>query len=78
MSQRSVERVIGKLVTDEGFRRRFAQDPARALCETLDCVLELTPCERRALASINMDTIDRLAREIDPRLQKTEILGGLH
>lgn len=78
MSQRSVERVIGKLVTDEAFRRRFAEDSEAALRETLDGGLELNACERHALKCLDIDVLDRLAQAIDPRLQKTEIQGGIH
>jgi hypothetical protein len=78
MSQRSVERVIGKLVTDEAFRRRFAVDREGALRDSVGCGLELNACEREALASLDIRLLERLAQAIDPRLQKTEINGGLH
>jgi hypothetical protein len=78
MSQRSVERVIGMLVTDEAFRRRYAEDSDAALHETIVGGLELTECERHALRSIDLRLLARLAHAIDPRLQKTEIRGGTH
>ena len=78
MSQRSVERVIGRLVTDEAYRRRFIENSEGVLRETLESGLELTACERHALASLDGRLLDALARAIDPRLQKTEIPGGIH
>ena len=69
MSQRSVERVIGRLVTDEAFRRKFAERPERALRETVDCGLELTPCEIQALAALDVRVVERFAEAIDPRSQ---------
>ena len=78
MSQRTVERVIGKLVTDEAFRRRFAEDSEAALRETLQAGMELNACERHALKTLDVEVIERLARAIDPRLQKTDIEGGIH
>ena len=78
MSQRNVERVIGKLVTDEAVRRRFAEDSEAALQDTISCGLELTECERHALRSIDLRLLVRLARALDPRLQKTDIPGGIH
>jgi hypothetical protein len=78
MSQRSVERVIGRLVTDEGFRRRFAQEPESALREMAGYGQELTECERHALAAIDVESAARFAEDLDPRLQKTDIQGGIH
>jgi Ribosomally synthesized peptide prototyped by Frankia Franean1_4349. len=78
MSQRSVERVIGRLVTDEGFRRRFAAQPETVLQEAMGCGLELTACEVQALSGIDRQSLQRFADAIDPRLQKTEIQGGVH
>ena len=75
MSQRSVERVIGRLLTDEGFRRRFAADPAAAIAELAAAGIDLNPCERNALAALDLAAVARCADAIDPRLQKTE-LGG--
>jgi hypothetical protein len=79
MSQRSVERVIGRLVTDEAFRRRFAQEPDAVLRELAEEYgLELTLCERSALRAIDAARLERLADAIDPRLQKTDTHGGIH
>jgi hypothetical protein len=78
MSQRSVERVIGRLVTDEAFRRKFAERPEGTLRETVDCGLELTACELQALAALDTRVLEQFAEAIDPRLQKTDIQGGIH
>jgi hypothetical protein len=76
MSQASVERVIGVLVTDEALRRRFVADP-RAMLEDLAARgFELTGCERRALASIDAAQLTRFAEAIDDRLQKSDLRGS--
>jgi len=75
MSQRCVEQVIGRLVTDEAFRRRFADAPEAALLEFTRCGLELTGLERRALASIDLEQAAAFGERIDPRLQKAALLG---
>ena len=76
MSHRNVEQVIGRLVTDEGFRRRFVEDAGAALQGLLDEGLELNPCERRALLAIDPVHLGRFAEAIDPCIQKAEIRGG--
>jgi len=78
MSQRNVERVIGKLVTDEAFRRRFVRHPEDTLLETIACGMELTMCEMQALVAMDMKSLERFAEAIDSRLQKTDIPGGIH
>jgi len=72
MSQCNVERVIGRLVTDDGFRRRFAQDPTATLRELVERGIELNPCEERALAALDIRRLARFARTLDPRIQKVE------
>jgi len=75
MSQRNVERVIGRLVTDEGFRLRFAADPGEVLQEMIECGCELTCLEQRAIASIDPEVAARFADAIDPRIQKVNTQG---
>ena len=75
MSQRGVERVIGRLVTDEEFRRRFAEDPAAILRQAIECGVELTSLEIEALASIDLARLIRLAETLDPRIQKVCLRG---
>lgn len=70
MSQRNVERVIGRLVTDEQFRRRFESNPVQALQEVAAAGAELTDVEMRALAGLDARMVTRFADAIDPRLQK--------
>ena len=76
MSQRNVERVIGRLVTDEAFRRRFTADPAATLGGVVGDGLDLNDCERRALGALDARALERFADELDPRLQKSDLNGG--
>jgi hypothetical protein len=77
MSQRAVEAVIGRLVTDEVSRREFREAPGRAVEEIASAARgELTPGEQAALASMPPDTWDRVARWIDPRLQRAALGDG--
>ncbi len=70
MSQRIVEAVIGRLVTDEEFRRRFKDDPAAVIDELIASGIALTGVERQALLEMDRAACDRFADRIDPRLQK--------
>lgn len=65
MSQRAVERTLGRLVTDPDFRGRFHRDPERA---TLELGLELTPEEIDALMRIPAPALADLEARIDDRL----------
>ena len=76
MSQPNVERVIGVLATDEAFRRRFAENPRAALQQLIENGVELTPCERHALAALDPAELTRFADAIDARPQKTDLEGG--
>jgi hypothetical protein len=76
MSQPNVERVIGRLVTDEEFRRRFTEDPTRVLRQWMASGLELTECEFRVLSAFDSRVAARCASVIDPRLQKADLTGG--
>ncbi len=76
MSQRNVEWVIGRLLTDEGFRRRYAEDSVATLRELLEGGVELTGCELRVLAGFDTRLVARWARDIDPRLLKADLLGA--
>jgi len=75
MSHRNVMQVIGRLVTDEEFRSRFAQDARAALDEVAGCGIELTCLELQALASIDPRLAARFAEALDPRIQKIRVPG---
>ena len=69
MSQRSIEIVIGKLVTDEAFLR----DPQQTLDGVVASGLALTALEVRALMGTHAGLWTRVADELDPRLQKAAL-----
>jgi len=77
VSQRIVEQVIGRLVTDEGYRRRFAADPRGAIDEIACCGRELNDCERQALLSLDAERFNSFAEAIDPMLLKADLSGGI-
>jgi len=70
MSQKDVERTLGRLLTDASFRRVFLQDPARA-CLVLG--VDLAPHEREALLRVPARQIAGLARELDDRICRLNI-----
>ena len=76
MSQRNVENVIGRLVTDEGFRRRFTAAPRAALQELVARGVELNECELQALAAIDAGQLESFVETVAPSLQKVELQGG--
>lgn len=73
MSQQNVERVIGRILTDHGFRRRFEEKPFEALFEIIASGVELTGVELQALATIDPALVARFADGLDPRIQKIEL-----
>jgi hypothetical protein len=70
MSQRIVEAVIGRLVTDEEFRLRFRESPAAVIDELMASGIPLTGVERQALLEIDARACEQFADRVDPRLQK--------
>ena len=76
MSQRNVERLLGRLVTDEGFRRKFWESREGALGELESLGCEFNECERRALLDLSEACVEQFAGSIDPRIQKVDLWGG--
>lgn len=73
MSQRSVQLVIGRLVTDEDLRQRFRQDPARTLEDLADEGWELTRGEIDALLETDGQLWSRVAAKLPSRLQRCSL-----
>jgi hypothetical protein len=73
VAQRSVEILVGKLLTDEAFREAFLMDPSPALQVFRDAGHELTKLEIAALLAAPAEFWKDVAKEIDPRLQKANL-----
>jgi hypothetical protein len=70
---RSIEILIGRLVTDEEFRAAFRRDPRGALADASTWGLELSRAEVAALFDTDRTLWDRVAEELDDRLQKASL-----
>ena len=75
MAQRSIEILIGRLVTDEAFRSAFRADTAATLTGFVESGYELTALEISALRATPPDVWERAAEQIDPRLEKASFRG---
>ena len=73
MAQRSIEMLIGRLLTDERFRTEFLAAPAATLHDLCALGLELTAAEIGGLVSTNPALWRQGASQIDPRLQKANL-----
>lgn len=70
MAQRSIEILIGRLITDEAFRSAFRRNAMTTLTGFMESGYELTPLEITALRATPAELWERVAEYIDPRLQK--------
>ncbi len=73
MSQRTVELVIGRLLTDEELRIRFAHDPIGTLADFSERGFDLTRGEIDALLQIDATVWGQTAERIHPRLQRCSL-----
>ena len=72
MSQRDVERALGRLLTDAGFRRDFFRNPARAC---LEFGLQLAAHEVEALLRVPPRRLASLAGQLDDRICRLDLDG---
>jgi hypothetical protein len=70
MGQRDVERTLGRLLTDAGFRRDFFRNPDRACIEL---GVQLAAHEVDALLRVSPRRLASLAGELDDRICRLDI-----
>jgi hypothetical protein len=70
MSQRNVELFIGRMLTDEDLRQRFARAPQRALSEYCEQGWELTRAEVDALLETDVRFWSLAAATLPSRLRR--------
>jgi hypothetical protein len=73
MSQRAVERALGKLLTDEAFRETFFRAPGAACVEA---GLELSAEELEALRRLSCSALGELSATIDDRIRRLRVGPG--
>ncbi len=76
MSHRTIERVIGRLLTDEELRHEFIRAPKRTLAELSEQGWEMSRLEVEALLAIEIGLWSEVAARIDPRLQRCSLKAG--
>jgi len=73
MSQKTVQLVIGWLLTDEELRVRFVERPRETLADLQERGYELTTNEIDALSRSDPAMWPAMARRIHPRLQRCSL-----
>lgn len=73
MSQRSIEILIGRLITDESLRNSFLDDPRKAVAAFIDSGHEVTVIEMDAITTVALEFWHYAAGEIDLRLQRASL-----
>jgi hypothetical protein len=73
MSQKTVQLVIGRLLTDEELRARFVERPLETLTELKEQGFELTGDEIEAIVQSDPQVWPSMARRIHPRLQRCSL-----
>ena len=73
MAQRSIEILVGRLITNELFRAAFLRNAIATLSGFMDAGYELTSVEIAALRATPLDLWEQVAERIDPRLQQASL-----
>ena len=73
MSHRTIERVIGRLLTDEELRLKFTRSPRQTVAELSEQGWELSRLEVEALVAIDIRLWSDVAARIDSRLQRCSL-----
>jgi hypothetical protein len=73
MSQKTVHLTVGRLITDEDFRRDFIHDAAATLNALRDQGFDLTGSEVEALLRTDRSLWADAAARIDPQLQRASL-----
>ena len=74
--QRTVQLIIGQILTDEEFRAAFLERPADTLESLRDRGLDLTDVEVDALTKTDRRLWECGAEHVDPRLQRCRLNNG--
>jgi hypothetical protein len=75
MSQRDVEKLLGKILTDDDFRESFFPVGRHSFEFAAGHGLELTAVEQSALSSLRSRAFECLARSLDPRISRSSAAG---
>jgi hypothetical protein len=73
MSLRTVQVIVGRLITDEEYRLKFLSDPLRVLMTLRDQGVDLTSAEIDALIRTDRTLWSDAAARIDPHLQRSSL-----
>ncbi|MBI1816170.1 MAG: hypothetical protein HYR72_14430 [Deltaproteobacteria bacterium] len=73
MSQRTVEGLLGRLLTDGEFRRGFYENPA-AICVKQS--LDLTARELEAVLALDEQRVEVFAKGLDSRIVRASVNGA--
>jgi hypothetical protein len=76
MAQRTVQLIIGQILTDEEFRADFLERPLDALTSLREKGIDLTLVEVEALANTDRRLWVSGAQWLDARLQRCRLVGG--
>ena len=76
MAQRSIEILVGKLLTDEAFRDAFLRESSTVLQAFSETGHDLTSLEIAAFMATPKRSWNDFAAQLDPRLQKANLGKG--
>lgn len=74
MSQKAVENLLGRLLTDAEFRRRFFEEPAASCRQEM---LDVTSREIEAVLVVDEVEFEQFAKQLDPRIVRAAVRKDL-